>query len=117
MNRPAILVVLLLAACSGRPNLSNDNRDGTPSGTFENTDELCSNELDDDNNGFTDCADLLCQQSAQVTVCRQAREGTQALCHDGQDNDGDGRADCADADCEAHGCFETSDAACANGTD
>jgi hypothetical protein len=63
---------------------------GTPA--LENTAALCSDTLDNDNDGLKDCADPDC--AAFCTVTPEA-------CQDGIDNDLDGKIDCADTDCTA----------------
>ena len=54
--------------------------------------EICDNELDDDGDGATDCADGDC---VDFPACQTGAED----CFDGVDNDGDGAADCLDSDC------------------
>jgi hypothetical protein len=59
--------------------------------------EVCSDGLDNDCDGFVDCADTDC--SANPTcgpVCMPE------VCNDGVDNDCDGLIDCADPDCSAN---------------
>jgi hypothetical protein len=56
----------------------------------------CSNRLDDDRDGDTDCDDADC---AAHPAC--ARETD---CRDGVDNDGDGATDCGDSDCNGRPC-------------
>lgn len=53
--------------------------------------EDCTNDLDDNNDGATDCCDLLC---ADLPACQ-----FEAGCGDESDNDCDGVTDCADLDC------------------
>ena len=53
--------------------------------------------IDNDNNGYIDCADFGCSRNDDVTVC--GSEDTDTLCGDGEDNDGDGYVDCEDFDC------------------
>ena len=53
--------------------------------------EICTNGVDDDDNGLTDCNDPNC---ADVTVCQKEH------CFNGRDDDGDGDIDCADSDCQ-----------------
>ena len=83
--------------------------------------EACSNGLDDDGNGFTDCADFHCRFDAAVTACQG--ETTDFECSDGIDNDGNGAADCQDAGCLASlavtvcGPPEHDDTTCADGLD
>jgi hypothetical protein len=66
--------------------------------------EVCYNSIDDDYDGYTDCADTEC---ATREVCLG--------CDDGQDNDGDGLADCDDASCQAYG--PCADEICGDGVD
>ena len=81
----------------------------------ENTDARCSDGVDNDFNGFTDCEDFGCTRTPGVTVCD---EDTAPLCSDGLDNDGDGLPDCADPDCDAvRDCSEASDLRCADEID
>ncbi|MCB9580835.1 MAG: hypothetical protein H6717_27650 [Polyangiaceae bacterium] len=64
----------------------------------ESTDAACSNGLDDDGNGFIDCADFHCSANPSVSVCNG--ENDDVTCSDGKDNDGDGHIDCQDYDCQ-----------------
>ncbi|MBU1534868.1 hypothetical protein KKF84_06085, partial [Myxococcota bacterium] len=60
--------------------------------------EICDNGIDDDQDGFTDCADSDCQNNP---LC-----DTSENCTNGTDDDGDGFSDCADADCyQAQACL------------
>jgi hypothetical protein len=61
----------------------------------ENTDALCSDGKDNDNNGKSDCDDFSCSKSPYVTVC----EAGFTKCSDGKDNDGNGYSDCDDFSC------------------
>ncbi len=63
----------------------------TPGGV--NTGEVCGNQVDDDEDGYMDCADSECVGDASCVA-------TDEVCDDGVDNDLDGRVDCADADCD-----------------
>ncbi len=78
----------------------------------EDTEELCSDGLDNDGNGLIDCMDTSCKK---MTVCR---EDLSANCKDGKDNDLDGLVDCADTGCKtfAH-CKEESEKTCKDGID
>ena len=49
--------------------------------------EICGNGIDDDNNGFTDAADLACQENGSE-------------CTNGIDDDNDGFTDAEDSDCQ-----------------
>ncbi len=53
----------------------------------------CSNAVDDDNDGYTDCNDADCDGNS---ACTQAEN-----CTDGIDNDQDGYIDCDDSECSA----------------
>jgi hypothetical protein len=82
----------------------------------------CSDGIDNDGNGFVDCADFGCRNGRYVTACV---ENTATLCADGRDNDGDGRVDCQDSDCRVRGACgvptesqpETTLARCMDGID
>ena len=75
----------------------------------EFTDAACSDGLDNDQNGFADCADFGCKLGMFVTVCDGSSstvdpaldgpEDTATACSDGYDNDGDGYTDCGDFGC------------------
>ena len=66
----------------------------------ENTDALCSDGLDNNNNGYTDCDDFECSRNENVTVCGTPNlENTDELCSDGIDNDENGFIDCDDFGC------------------
>ena len=56
--------------------------------------DLCSDGLDNDSDGLTDCADPDC---LGIDSC--VHNEKLDLCIDGIDNDGDGRTDCDDPDC------------------
>jgi len=59
--------------------------------------EVCSDGLDNDCDGFVDCADPDCSANpACGLVCMPE------FCNDGVDNDCDGLSDCADPDCSAN---------------
>lgn len=112
--------------------------------TFENTINLCSDGLDNDNDGLVDCKDPDCMA---VTICWENTllacndlydndqdglidcydpdcwqfsrcQEKEELCSDGKDNDGDGLVDCADPGCSASAhCFENSPITCSDGLD
>jgi hypothetical protein len=165
-----LLASILVVACSGGRRLTTPTDSGTrdtapatdgttPSdiGTgdaapvcaeptsAENTPALCSNGIDDDGDGTTDCEDRSCARHPGLTLCRETnctnlvdddgdgfidcedfdcvgtascpapREGT-GTCDNGIDDDGDGFVDCDDFDCTGFaGCDAESD--CANGLD
>ncbi|MCO4760791.1 MAG: lamin tail domain-containing protein [Myxococcales bacterium] len=69
----------------------------------ENTNVLCNDGKDNDNDGTTDCDDLSCSTGIGVTVCgggNTDKENTDETCKDGKDNDSDGKTDCDDTDCK-----------------
>lgn len=61
----------------------------------ENTEELCHDSIDNDDDGFVDCDDQDCEAYCSVP------ENDPMLCSDGYDNDSDGLIDCNDPDCSA----------------
>lgn len=74
--------------------------------------ENCSNALDDDGDGDTDCEDLEC--SSLVTCGGGLFEN----CGNAVDDDQDGTTDCDDADCtSAVRCSAPTETACANSAD
>jgi len=83
----------------------------------ENTEETCSDGLDNDGDGYTDCDDYDCSRNDNLTICNdnattQDTEDTDQKCSDGLDNDGDGYTDCHDYDCSRNSavsvCYGTS---------
>ncbi|GMV40409.1 MAG: hypothetical protein AMXMBFR64_21250 [Myxococcales bacterium] len=66
--------------------------------------EVCTNGVDDDLDGLTDCYDPDCVK----------QQGCFEICGNGKDDDVDGLTDCADSDCAGKpGCIEN----CINGVD
>jgi len=55
--------------------------------------KFCSNQIDDDGDGFLDCVDPDCDNHPACSTPEQ-------ICDDGLDNEGDGIIDCADPDCD-----------------
>lgn len=75
----------------------------------------CTDNIDNDGDGFTDCQDFDCN----VPECGDP-EDTPERCSDGYDNDGNGFADCLDFTCESFSVcsnIEASVAACTDGVD
>ena len=104
-------LLTLVAACSVITDFS-------PERLLEQTEELCSDGVDNDDNGKVDCADTSCKQ---FDFCL---EDTEARCIDGRDNDADGRTDCQDPDCCSQPtcageptCGERTAVACSDGLD
>jgi len=80
--------------------------------------EVCGDGLDNDGNGFADCADDVCADLGPCKNCNSgsppvAEYGTQK-CTDGVDNDCDGLIDCEDSDCSAS---DRNPSECCNGRD
>jgi hypothetical protein len=67
------------------------------------TGEICNNNIDDDSDGLTDCADDECPGTNTCGIgctCPGGnRDPTEVACADGKDNDRDGATDCRDPDC------------------
>lgn len=80
--------------------------------------EICGDQLDNDDNGYADCADVACSAEAVCMGCNDGEEpvaeyGT-SRCTDGEDNDCDGFVDCLDDDCSAS---DENITECCNGID
>src|SRR6185436_14425059 len=70
---------------------------------FARTEANCYDNIDNDGDGKTDCADSdcagqYCHFASTSCVCG-AGVKTESSCNDANDNDGDGKTDCADLDC------------------
>ena len=68
----------------------------------EDTPARCSDGVDNDGNGFIDCADFSCSRSTDAEVlvtCANLTEANFARCTDGLDNDGNSFSDCEDFSC------------------
>jgi hypothetical protein len=89
-------VVYIFIACQ------NDNQQQLPPR------ENCSNGIDDDGDGFTDCDDYECAWSS---FCQPAVE----ICNNGIDDDGDQMIDCQDYDCAGNSVCQSVDPVCGNG--
>lgn len=64
--------------------------------------EVCNNNVDDDHDGRTDCADPECPGTNTCGVgctCTGGGQPTEVACADGKDNDRDSLTDCRDLDC------------------
>jgi predicted GH43/DUF377 family glycosyl hydrolase len=111
MRRALLFVAVVGVGCSIITEFS-------PEKALEQTEERCSDGVDNDRNGQVDCADGSC---AQFDFCR---EDSAARCLDGRDNDVDGKVDCLDSDCcnqpkcsVEPSCGEQTLAACSDGLD
>ncbi len=71
---------------------------------------LCSNGIDDDGDGFVDCADTEC---ARVSYCNLESQN----CADGVDNNGDGKIDCDDSACASNSNCSSKETNCSDGID
>ena len=80
----------------GYNNTTGDYRLTIASGACpDHVETLCTDALDNDGDGQTDCDDNDC---AADPACVPPPE---TICDDGNDNDGDGQTDCFDTDCAA----------------
>ena len=68
----------------------------------------CTDSVDNNGDGLTDCQDSGCCTAATCDGVGFCELGTEQSCNDGQDNDGDGDIDCADVDCTGIGTCEFS---------
>lgn len=105
-------------ACGHQCDANNDCITGT---CVKRVEFDCFNNVDDDNNGKTDCDDEACEgrSCGAACICHNLQRG-EARCFDGigddggalflpdggpeGDNDGDGKADCNDDDCAGRSC-------------
>ena len=97
----------------------------------ENTAALCSDGMDNDDNGFADCNDRGCCSVVTCdpsTTCGRLPDGggdctptgaedSEAACTDGVDNDCNGFFDCRDFACSAFCGAENSNTTCNDGMD
>lgn len=69
------------------------------------TETSCTNGVDDDGDGTTDCADSECEGLACGAGCTcSGGVRLETTCDDGADNDGDGAIDCVDPSCAGRSC-------------
>ena len=85
--------------CDGLDNDCNGSADDgiTCGGGSEDTQALCTDQDDNDNDGLTNCADPDCD----AFCAPPETEYTIVRCNDSIDNDGDGKIDSVDEDCIA----------------
>ena len=135
MNRLVLLLALVVPSCldGGGDQDATSGADGTADGGGtattpmttgmmgpENTDAACSDGFDNDGDGFIDCDDFDCTDSAPSCGGGPGTDGTaednDAACHDGN-----GFTDCDDFDCSMNPmvtvCSENTDELCSDGID
>jgi len=74
------------------------------------TETNCTNSIDDDGDGFTDCDDSDCSGDVACTVVEEN-------CTNGLDDDNDGAVDCADTGCYAESYCEQPESTCDDNID
>ena len=124
--KPTLKYTLAIACLAGFLNAcggdDDDNQNNNQNNIVENTKDLCSDNLDNDNNGLSDCKDPGCSAFAFCQAAEEGKENTLAACMDDTDNDGDGAKDCDDTECKAFAICQESQAentlaACQDGRD
>ncbi|MBQ9243671.1 MAG: hypothetical protein IJ165_10710 [Proteobacteria bacterium] len=111
------------AACGGDdPDPEDQPKEPSKPQVVENTMPLCSDGIDNDDNGKADCDDEGCGGFVFCKSDDPTKENTPKNCADGKDNDGDGDMDCADAQCKSFTICkeaepENTEAACKDGLD
>ena len=99
-----------VTVCTGGGGGGNQNTGGNGGGSAvdEDSDAVCNDGVDNDQDGHLDCEDYSCSRNPDVTICGGgggggggggAPEDTDAVCNDQIDNDGDNFVDCDDYDC------------------
>jgi hypothetical protein len=61
---------------------------------------VCTDGVDDDCDGTTDCDDVDCASSSSCSSCHPTPESNDTACSNGVDDDCDGVVDCRDTDCQ-----------------
>lgn len=89
--------------CEGPEEACNPTREP------ESTNAACSDGIDNDLDGYTDCRDFNCSRNPDVTVCQSRPEDTDTACSDGIDNDLDGYTDCEDFGCSRNSAITVCD--------
>jgi hypothetical protein len=96
--------------------------------SFDKATEICDDGIDNDANGYYDCADSACATNPACQFTNNTNntnnvnntnntnnQNMETICDDGDDNDGDGYIDCDDPDCADNmACIETN---CADSID
>ncbi len=96
----ACLACLIMACTEDKKDDAVNNQPQQPV-VVENTSVMCSDNLDNDNNGQIDCQDSGCKDFAFCRQTEAGKENTLSACMDNQDNDEDGKKDCDDEECKA----------------
>ena len=92
--------------CGQCGRVCNSSTQVCASGSCQSRGELnCGDDVDNDADGKTDCADTECANQAcgPACLCINGQRG-EGLCSDNVDNDADGKTDCADSDCGGRSC-------------
>jgi len=109
-RRGAVASVAIGALAAGAGGCDGPGRSvAIYSAPIEPMEQNCSNEVDDDEDGTTDCGDPDCcgrSYCSNVSSCPEGTGGfilavSEYRCADGIDEDTDGRTDCDDPDCFA----------------
>ena len=81
--------------------------------------EICGNNIDDNGNGLTDCADTACGSLPECVVIPPTTTPTPVpeICNNGNDDDLNGKIDCADNACSGYSGCGITFSACSNGLD
>jgi Putative metal-binding motif len=102
----------------GDGSTRRDDCDDANAAVFPGAVEICSDRLDNNCNGFTDCADVGCQPNGKcsptdsTSSCDMRADGSwycktdKEICDDGQDNNGDGKKDCEEDSCANQACSD-----------
>mgnify|MGYP002038764261 CR=1 FL=1 len=103
------ILVLITAACDQGPDTLGDAPSAPVNGALNDEDPGMSPEgtdplvmcLDNDGDGYVDCADFDCpKEDPEIDAfCAGTSEEDTETCADGIDNDGNGYIDCADFSC------------------
>ncbi len=79
------------------------------------TERLCGDEVDNDGDGFIDCADQDCENAEECSTVNNV--ANPEICDNGSDDDGDGFIDCEDPDCQFEQNCVVGGEICDNGAD
>ena len=97
MRRSSFALVVFCSLCAA--SACDDSDKSKPDVLVpEETEELCQDAIDNDQNGLTDCEEETCKAFA-VCAPKKVAEETEALCSDDLDNDDNGLKDCQEDSC------------------